>query len=71
MNWFTRLLGKRNDPDEYMTLAALAEHTSISLGAIRMAVFDKRLDAKKSGHIWLSTVAAVEELVETGRLRRK
>ena len=71
MNWFTRLLGKRNDPDEYMTLAALAEHTGISLGAIRMAVFDGRLEAKKSGHIWLSTPAAVERAIAAKKLRRK
>lgn len=71
MDWLARLLDKREPPDEYMTLAALAEETGISLGAIRMAVFDKRLEAKKSGHIWLSTPAAVERAIAAKKLRRK
>jgi len=52
-----------------MTLAALAEHTGHSLSALRMAVFDRRLDAKKSGHIWLSTPKAVEKAVAAKKLR--
>jgi len=70
MNWLIRLLGRRNGETEYMTLSALAGHTGISLSALRMAVFDRRLEAKKSGHTWLSTVEAVEQAIQEKKLRR-
>lgn len=71
MNWLTRLLHRHNGYRQYMTLTALAEHVKIPAGTLRMAVFDRRLEAKKSGHIWLSTPAAVERAIKSGRLRRK
>ena len=70
MKWLARLLARRNGNREYMTLHALAQETGISLGALRMAVFDRRLEAKKSGYIWLSTVEAVEQAIQEKKLRR-
>lgn len=68
MDWLTKLLGRHND---YMTLSALADRTGISLGTLRMAVHESRLEAKKSGHTWLSTEQAVERAIALHRLKRK
>jgi excisionase family DNA binding protein len=54
-----------------MTLHELAEETGVSYDTLKKAVQQDRLAAEKSGHIWLSTRAAVEESQEAGRLRRR
>jgi len=68
MKWIKRLFSKDND--QYMTLMALAKETGIEHGTLRKAIFDGRLDARKSGWAWLSTPEAVEDAIQAGRIRR-
>lgn len=53
-----------------MSLRALAKQTGIEHGTLRKAIFDGRLEAKKSGYIWLSTVEAVDNAIKEKELRR-
>ena len=68
MNWITRLFSRDNG--HYMSLRALAEETQVDHGTLRKAIFDGRLEAKKSGYVWLSTVEAVEQAIKEKNLRR-
>ncbi len=54
-----------------MALRELAEATGISYVTLKKAAQQERLEAHKSGKIWLSTPAAVERAQESGRMRRK
>ena len=70
MGWLNRFFNRRRD-GHYMTLRELEQETGITRSALYMAIYSGRLDAYKSGGTWLSTPAAVERAIESGRLRRK
>jgi len=67
MNWFKRLLNRNN----LIPLSELSAETGIKKMTLYMAVRMDRLEATWDGHIWLSSVSAVERAVAAGRLRRK
>jgi len=53
-----------------MTLRELSEETGVSYIALRVAVWEGRVKARKSGGTWLSTVEAVEQAIKEKKLRR-
>jgi len=67
MNWFKRLLNRNN----LIPLSELSAETGIKKMTLYMAVRMDRLEATWNGHIWLSSVAAVQRAQDAGRLRRK
>lgn len=66
--WGRRLDNGRN---RRMALQELAEETGVSYVALKKAAQQDRLEADKSGKIWLSTPAAVERAVKAKKLRPK
>lgn len=70
--WGKSLIPWQADGSERrMALQELAGHSGVSYVALKKAAQQERLDADKSGKVWLSTPAAVERAIEAGRLRRK
>lgn len=67
MNWLKRLLNR----DNLIPLSDLSAETGIKHMTLYMAIRMNRLEADWDGHIWLSSVDAVERAIESGRLRRK
>lgn len=65
MNWLKRLLKSNN----LMTLNKLSQETGIKYMTLYMAVRMNRLEATWDGHVWLSSVEAVERAVREGKLQ--
>jgi hypothetical protein len=70
MEWLSRVLRRRDGHlNTRLTLAELSRVTGIKRITLYMAVRDGRLWATQSGHIWLSTLRAVKEAQDAGRLK--
>lgn len=59
------------DHETLITLGELAQLTDLQHYQLRRAAREGRLTSRKSGALWLSSMAAVEEALEVGTLQRR
>jgi excisionase family DNA binding protein len=52
-----------------MTITEAAEYVGLAYSTLAQAAREGRVDAWRSGATWLTTVEALEEALEAGRIR--
>jgi excisionase family DNA binding protein len=59
------------DKDRVITLAEASEIYGFNHGYLRRLIHSGRLEARKSGHVWLTTPADVENYIRSREKRGK
>jgi len=67
LEWLKKFVKHRGDG--LVTLSELSDKTGIKYMTLYMAIRTGRLHAVQSGHVWLSSVEAVNDSIAEGKIR--
>lgn len=68
-NFLKRIIKGSGSLKNLVTLSELSDLTKIKKMTLYMAIRMGRLDATWDGHVWLSSVKAVEQAVREGKMQ--